>query len=90
MLCNRKIFFIIQYKSVFKNTEVKQKGLEKENMAEDILLALTAAENGVRVELDSRSEKLGYKMRESQTRKIPYTLILGNNERDERTNRCYK
>ena len=42
-------------------------------------------ENGVRVELDSRSEKLGYKMRESQTRKIPYTLILGNNERDERT-----
>lgn len=50
MLCNRKIFYIIQYKSVFKNTEVKQKGLEKENMAEDILLALTAAENGVRVE----------------------------------------
>ena len=42
-------------------------------------------ENDVRVELDSRSEKLGYKMRESQTRKIPYTLILGNNERDERT-----
>jgi len=40
---------------------------------------------GIRVELDSRNEKLGYKMRESQTRKIPYSLILGNNERDERT-----
>ena len=28
---------------------------------------------------------MGYKMRESQTRKIPFTLILGNNERDENT-----
>ena len=35
-----------------------------------------------RVELDSRDEKLGYKIREAQTRKIPYTLVLGNNERD--------
>jgi len=42
-------------------------------------------DNNIRVELDSREEKLGYKMRESQTRKIPYTLVLGNNERDERT-----
>ena len=35
-----------------------------------------------RVELDSRDEQLGYKIREAQTRKIPYTLVLGNNERD--------
>ena len=40
---------------------------------------------GIRVELDDRNEKLGYKMRESQTRKIPYSLILGNKERDEKT-----
>ena len=40
---------------------------------------------GIRVELDDRNEKLGYKMRESQTRKIPYSLILGNKERDDRT-----
>ena len=39
--------------------------------------------NGVRVNLDSRNEKLGYKMRESQTRKIPMTLILGDMERDK-------
>lgn len=38
----------------------------------------------IRVELDSREEKLGYRMRESQMRKIPYTIILGDNERDNR------
>ena len=38
---------------------------------------------GLRVEVDDRNEKLGYRMRESQTRKIPYNLILGNKERDE-------
>ena len=38
---------------------------------------------GLRVELDDRNEKLGYKMRESQTRKINYNLVLGNKERDQ-------
>ncbi len=42
-------------------------------------------ENNFRVELDSRDEKMGYKIREAQTRKIPYTLVLGNNERDNNT-----
>ena len=37
---------------------------------------------GIRCELDNRDEKLGYKMRESQTRKIPYTLVIGDKERD--------
>ena len=45
----------------------------------------TLKEAGYRVELDSRDEKMGYKIRESQTRKIPYTLVLGNNERDNNT-----
>ena len=42
-------------------------------------------ENDIRVELDSRDEKLGYRMRESQMRKIPVSLVLGNNERDNET-----
>ena len=42
-------------------------------------------ENGIRVNLDDRDEKLGYKMRESQTKKIPLTLILGDQERDNNT-----
>ena len=39
-------------------------------------------DNDIRVSFDSRDEKLSYKMRESQTRKIPYTIILGDKERD--------
>ena len=35
---------------------------------------------GFRVEIDSRDEKLGYRMRESQTKKIPYTLVIGDKE----------
>ena len=37
---------------------------------------------GLRVEVDDREEKLGYKMRESQTKKIPITLVLGDNEKE--------
>ncbi len=35
---------------------------------------------GVRVKIDDRDEKMGYKMRESQTKKIPLTLVLGDKE----------
>jgi threonyl-tRNA synthetase len=42
-------------------------------------------DNDVRVKLDDREEKLSYKMRESQTKKTPLTLILGDKERDENT-----
>ena len=40
---------------------------------------------GFRVELDDRNEKLGYKMRKSQTKKVPLTLILGDREKDNNT-----
>lgn len=35
---------------------------------------------GMRVELDDRSEKMGYKIRASQTQKIPYQLVIGDKE----------
>ncbi|MBA1393530.1 threonine--tRNA ligase, partial [Lactobacillus sp. XV13L] len=35
---------------------------------------------GFRAKADLRNEKLGYKIRETQTQKIPYTLVLGDNE----------
>ena len=35
---------------------------------------------GIRVEMDSREEKLGYKIREAQMKKIPYMLVLGDKE----------
>ena len=40
---------------------------------------------GFRVELDDRNEKLGYRLREAQTRKINYTLILGDEEKNNNT-----
>ena len=40
-------------------------------------------ENNIRVELDDRDEKLSYKMRESQTKKIPFTLIIGDKEKQD-------
>ena len=43
------------------------------------LFDLLEKEN-VRVKLDDRNEKLTYKMRESQTKKVPYTIILGDKE----------
>ncbi len=42
-------------------------------------------EAGFRAELDERNEKLSYKMRESQTKKIPFTLVLGDKEKDSKT-----
>jgi len=40
---------------------------------------------GFRVELDDRSEKIGYKIREAHSYKIPYLIILGDQEQDEKT-----
>ena len=45
----------------------------------------TLKENGIRVELDDRNEKLGYRLREAQTNKIPYTIILGEQEKENNT-----
>jgi len=37
-------------------------------------------EAGLRIELDVRNEKLGYKIREAQLQKIPYMLVVGDRE----------
>lgn len=42
-------------------------------------------ENGFRTNLDERDEKLGYRMRESVTKKIPYALIIGDKEKETNT-----
>ena len=41
--------------------------------------------NGIRVEVDDRNEKLGYRMREAQIKKIPYSLVIGDNEKENKT-----
>lgn len=40
---------------------------------------------GLRVHLDDRNEKLGYKIREAQVQKVPYTLVVGDKEMEEGT-----
>ena len=37
-------------------------------------------ENGIRAEVDDRNEKIGYKIREARLQKVPYMLIIGDNE----------
>ena len=51
--------------------------LEYANKIKDLL-----KDKNIRVSLDDREEKLSYKMRESVISKVPYTLILGDKERD--------
>ena len=52
--------------------------LEYSNKLMDLLM-----DNGFRVSVDDRDEKLSYKMRESQTKKIPYTIIIGDKELED-------
>lgn len=42
-------------------------------------------EAGIRVEVDERNEKIGYKVRDAQMKKIPYMLIVGDKEANENT-----
>lgn len=54
---------------------VSDKHIEYANKVKDFLM-----DHNIRVEVDYRTEKLGYKIREAQTKKVPYTLVLGDNE----------
>ncbi len=48
--------------------------------AENVLAQLKDA--GIRAELDSRAEKIGYKIREAQMQKVPYMLVVGAKEEE--------
>jgi len=50
---------------------------------ETVRARLAAA--GVRVELDERNEKLGYRIREAQVQKVPYMLVVGAREQEDGT-----
>ena len=54
--------------------------LEYAKEINDLLLA-----NNIRVKIDDRDEKLGYKMREAQMQKIPFTLVIGDKEKENNT-----
>ena len=46
-----------------------------------VLNALNEA--GIRAEIDTRAEKIGYKIREAQMKKIPYMLVVGAKEEED-------
>jgi threonyl-tRNA synthetase len=41
--------------------------------------------NGIRAALDAGEDKLGYRMRNSQVNKVPYTVVIGDHEKEEGT-----
>ena len=51
--------------------------------AEEVASELDRA--GIRVEVDKRSEKLGWKIREAQKEKVPYMLVVGEKDMNDRT-----
>jgi len=51
--------------------------------AEDVVARLRLA--GIRAEADVRPEKIGYKIREAQVAKTPYTVVVGEKERDSQS-----
>ena len=57
---------------------ISEKNIDYANKIKNELL-----NNGIRVKVDERAEKMGYKIREAQTKKIPYMLVVGQKEADE-------
>lgn len=55
---------------------VSENYIETANEIQDALLKA-----GLRVEVDTRNEKLGYKIREAQLEKVPYMFVIGENEK---------
>ena len=48
-------------------------------------VASKLAAEGIRCEVDKRSEKIGYKIREAKLEKVPYILVVGDKEAEDGT-----
>lgn len=81
-------FLLEQYKGAFPTwlapvqARVATVNDELNGYAEEVAEQLRAG--GFRVDVDNRSEKIGYKIREAQLAKIPYTLVVGDKEKQNR------
>ena len=65
--------------------QVKVLPISDKHMAYAEEVAKKLFDAGIRAEVDTRSEKIGYKIREAQTQKIPYMLVVGQKEEEEGT-----
>src|SRR5690625_115290 len=83
-------FLIEEYKGVFPvwlapvQTKIIPVSLDAHG-EEAEKLAETLRREGIRVEIDQREEKIGYKIREAQTQKIPFAIVLGDKEIEANT-----
>lgn len=66
-------------------TQVKVLNIAESNLDYAKLVTSKLKSNGIRVELDDRSESIGKKIREAQLDKVPYMLIVGDKEKEDGT-----
>ena len=82
-------FLIEEYKGAFPvwlaPTQVKILPITDNHQEYAKQLKQQLFQKGIRVELDDRNEKIGYKIREAQLQKVPYMLILGDKEVEAKT-----
>ena len=81
-------YIIEEYKGRFplwlSPTQVKILSISDEQLEYAKTIEKELLKNKIRVKVDSRSEKIGYKIRESELERVPYMLILGKKEVEEK------
>ena len=80
-------YIIEEYKGRFplwlSPTQVKILPISDEQLEYAKTIEKELLKNKIRVKVDSRSEKIGYKIREAELERVPYMLILGKKEAEE-------
>lgn len=81
-------YIIEEYKGRFplwlSPTQVKILPISDEQLEYAKTIEKELLRNKIRVKVDSRSEKIGYKIREAELERVPYMLILGKKEVEEK------
>lgn len=81
-------YIIEEYKGRFplwlSPTQVKILPISDEQLEYAKTIEKELLKNKIRVKVDSRAEKIGYKIREAELERVPYMLILGKKEVEEK------
>ena len=81
-------YIIEEYKGRFplwlSPTQVKILPISDEQLEYATTIEKELLKNKIRVKVDSRAEKIGYKIREAELERVPYMLILGKKEAEEK------
>ena len=81
-------YIIEEYKGRFplwlSPTQVKILPISDEQLEYATTIERELLKNKIRVKVDNRAEKIGYKIREAELERVPYMLILGKKEAEEK------